>query len=491
MAKRIGLGVAVVVGLLIVLVAVVTVRTATFRPATVVDPNAVKLAPPVTIDIAKAAQHLGEAVRIPTISHQALADDQPAQWEALHQWLAATYPAAHKVMTRTIVAERTLVYEWPGSDPSLEPIILMGHQDVVPVAEGTEAAWRHPPFSGVLADGAVWGRGSVDDKGSLVSLFEAVEALASQGFKPKRTIYIVSGQDEETRGTGAKAAAAYLKSKGVMAQFVIDEGLVVLADYPITHAPVAMIGVAEKGYGTLIVTARSAGGHSSAPPPQTGVVTLAKAVTAIAGRPFPMQYQGPVAQMMGAIAPHASSAVRMAVANAWLFRPLLVSQIGATPSGAAMLHTTIAPTMLEGSPKENVLPPIARAWINYRIDPRDNSAAVMQRARDAVAGMPVELTWDRPPDEPTSVSSTTSQSWKIIAALAEATSHAPAVPALVVAGTDSRYLQPVAHDTYRFQPLVMTLSDSEMIHGTNEHMTLSNLALMTGFYARLIATAAG
>ena len=486
--RNIGLG---VIGALAVTAAIVAGRTATFKPSTRVDPGAVNLAPSIPIDNAKAAEHLGEAVRIQTVSHQDRSQDQAANWEALHQWLQTTYPNAHRVMSRTVVAERTLVYAWPGSDPSLAPIILMAHQDVVPVAEGTESAWKHPPFSGQVADAAVWGRGSIDDKGSLVSIFEAADALAARGFKPRRTVYIVSGEDEEVRGAGARAAAAYLKSKGVMAEFTIDEGLVVVRDFPITHGPVALIGVTEKGYATMTVTARSAGGHSSVPPKETAVITLARALVEIAQHPAPMDYHGPTRQMMEALAPYASPVVRMAVANAWLFKPMLISQIGATPSGAAMLHTTTAPTMLQGSPKDNVLPQAAKGWINYRIAPGDSSAAVMARAQAATHGLPVELGWDSPPREPSAVSSTTSDGWKVVAAVAAASSHAPAAPGLVVAGTDSRSLSPVSRDVYRFQPLVMPVGGTEMIHGTNEHMTLANLALMTDFYARLIATAAG
>jgi carboxypeptidase PM20D1 len=481
-------------GLVVATAAIVAARTATFKPPTEVGASAVALAPSVPIDNVKAAQHLGEAVRIPTVSHQDPAEDQPAQWETLHAWLQTTYPAAHRVMTRTIVAERTLVYAWPGSDPTLAPIILMAHQDVVPVAEGTEANWRHPPFSGAIAEGSVWGRGSVDDKGSLVSLFEAVEALAARGFAPKRTIYIVSGQDEEVGGRGARAAAAWLKAKGVMAEFTLDEGMVVLDRHPVTGGPAALIGVAEKGYATMRITARSAGGHSSIPPKETGVITLAKALVAIAENPAPMRFEGPAVQMMDALAPHGSPIIKMAVANAWLFRPLLVQVMGASPAGAAMLHTTIAPTMLKGSPKDNVLPQAAMGWINYRIAPGDTSAAVMKRAREALCDVgceiPVELAWERPPLEPSPVSSTASDGWKLVAAVAAATSHAPVAPSLVLAGTDSRSLAPVSRDVYRFQPLVMSVNDTEMIHGTNEHMTLQNLALMTDFYARLIATAA-
>ncbi|MDR3509620.1 MAG: M20 family peptidase [Caulobacteraceae bacterium] len=483
-------GALVLVAALAVAGVVVAYRTATFKSPVAFDPAQVRLAASIPIDNARAAEHLGQAVQFQTVSHQDPAENQPAEWEKLHQWLQATYPAAHGAMTRQIVASRTLIYTWPGSDPGLEPIILMAHQDVVPVAEGTEKAWRHPPFAGAVAEGAVWGRGSIDDKGSLVSLFEAADALAARGFKPRRTIYIVSGEDEEVSGHGAEAAASWFKAHGIMAQFVLDEGMVTVADNPVTHGPAALIGVAEKGYATLRVTARSAGGHSSTPPKETGVVTLAKAVVAIADSPFPRHFDGPPAQMLQALAPHGPAAIRVFAANTWLFRPLLIMAFGSTPAGAAMLHTTIAPTMLQGSPKENVLPQAAMARINYRIDPHDTSADIMDRARTAVRGLPVELTWEATPREASPIASTTSDAWKLIAAAAAAGSQAPVAPALVIAGTDSRHMTGVAHDVYRYQPLVLSMNGTEMIHGTNEHMTLDNLARMTDFYARLIATGA-
>ena len=353
--KRVRAMTAAGVGLAVVTAAVVAVRTLTFKPPNLVDPGAVAaVAPSFPMDNARAAQHLGEAVRFQTVTHQDASRDQLGEWEKLHQWLQATYPAAHQAMTRDIVAGRTLIYTWPGSDPRLAPIVLMAHQDVVPVSEGTEKAWRYPPFSGAVAEGSVWGRGSIDDKGSLVALFEAADALAARGFKPRRTVYFVSGQDEEFGGTGAQAAAAWLKAKGVKAQFVLDEGSVVVADHPLTQGKAALIGVGEKGYATLRVTARGAGGHSSTPPKETAVVTLARALTAIADHPFPQRLQGPAAQMLDALAPSSSIGVRAAVANTWLFKPLLIAQFGASPGGAAILHTTIAPTMLQASPNRAI-----------------------------------------------------------------------------------------------------------------------------------------
>jgi carboxypeptidase PM20D1 len=472
--------------------AVVAVRTLTYAPPSAVDLAKVALAPAPAIDVDRAAVHLGEAVRFQTVSHQDKADNDMAQWDALHAWLVTTYPNVHRVMTREIIGEHGLLYTWKGSDPSLPPVILMAHQDVVPVSAGTEKDWKHAPFSGDVADGAVWGRGSVDDKGSLIGLFEAAEALAASGFAPKRTILLVSGQDEEAGGSGAVAIAEALKARGVHALFTIDEGSAIVTDNPVTGGAAVLIGIAEKGYATLEVTAAGAGGHSSMPPRETAVATLARAIVAIDEHPFPLRFAGPGASMLEALAPSAAWPVRMAVANQWLFSGMLAKQMSATPTGAAMLHTTIAPTMLEGSPKENVLPATALARINYRIAPDGSSADVLAHTKAALNEIPVTLAWNRPPREPSPVSSTASDGWKLVAATAAAVAQkgAPLAPSLVVAGTDSRSMSGVSADVYRFQPIELTMAETKMIHGTNEHMTLINLGRTTRYYAQLIATVA-
>ena len=484
---RIGI---VLVGAVGALAAVVALRTATYEAPATFDAAQVPQAPRVPVDVARAAQHLAEAVRIRTVSHQDASRNDWNEWQRLHDWLQTTYPAVHAAMTRELVADRTLVYTWPGSDPARKPIVLMAHHDVVPVTPGTDGDWRHPPFDGVVADDGVWGRGAVDDKSSLVALFESLEALAASGFAPAASVIVVSGHDEEAGGSGAAAAAALLQARGIEAEFVLDEGLAVVADFPLLGRPVALVGVAEKGYGTLTVTAPAKGGHSSAPPPETGVEVLAKAVLAITSQPFPMRFEGPAADMVRALAADASPVVKMAVANEWLFAPLLVQQIAATPAGAASLHTTIAPTMLRGSPKENVLAQDATAWINYRIAPGQTADDVMQRARAATGGLDVELRWVHPPYEPPPISSTASRGWQLVAAAAAAGGEWPVAPGLVTATTDSRSMTVVSRDIYRFQAIVASIREFEMIHGTNEHLTLDNLGRLLRFYVQLIGTAA-
>jgi carboxypeptidase PM20D1 len=338
----------------------------------------------------------------------------------------------------------------------------------------------------------VWGRGAIDDKGSLIALFEGLEILAKQGFTPKRSVWIVSGHDEEVGGNGAKSAAKLLADRGVKALFTLDEGSAIITDAPVVDGPAVLIGVAEKGYATLRVTANAKGGHSSMPPERIGTVDLAKAVVAIHANQFDKRLDPPVTNMLETLAASKGGMAKLAASNRWLFGGAIKDTFSASPSGAAQLHTTIAPTMMQGSPKENVLPQSAFALINYRIAPWDNSSAVMERARRAVGNLPVDLSWDREPREPTPVSSSTSEGWKLLRAAAEAEAPgAPVAPYLVVGGTDSRNFTSVSDDVYRFMPMKLSVKETAMIHGTNEHVTFESLERMIRFYVRLIATSAG
>jgi carboxypeptidase PM20D1 len=473
--------------ILVLLVVIVLIRTLTYRAETAIPPP-VALAAPVPIDVHQAAAHLGQAIRFQTVSHQDPKQDDPKAWDDQRAWLQATYPKFHTVAQREVIGGGALIYTWKGTDPSLQPVVLMAHQDVVPISPGTEGLWKAPPFSGALLDGAVWGRGSIDDKGSLIAIMEACETLADRGFIPKRTIMIVSGEHEETDGGSIDKVAALLAKRDVHALFVLDEGLSIIDGNPITGKSAALIGVAEKGYATLKVTAKGAGGHSSTPPKSTAVVTLARAVVAIADKPFPLRIDGPTEGMLKALAPQMPFMTRMAVANTWLFGPLVINKFAASAAGASQLHTTIAPTMLQGSPKDNVLPEEATARINYRIYPGQTVDDVMARAASAVGDIPVKLKWEGRANNPSGVASTNSGAYRTIAALTQDMDHVPSAPALMIAATDSYHMSPVAMDIYKFEATRGSLKDIEMIHGTNEHLSLENLNRLTEFFARLMAT---
>ncbi|MBS0295223.1 MAG: M20 family peptidase [Proteobacteria bacterium] len=475
----------VLLGALLLLVLAIAVRAATWKPP--VPPPAAHVAPPVEVDVAGAARHLSEAIRFRTVSNQDASKNDWSQWDRFHDWLRTAYPHANAAMTRQDLG-RTLIWTWKGSDPSLKPMVLMAHQDVVPVEVETLGRWRHAPFSGEIAEGAVWGRGSVDDKGSLIGLMETADALAAKGFKPRRTIMIVSGHDEEVLGSGARAAAAWFKAQNITPEFVLDEGMLALGHDPLNNKPIAPIGISEKGYATLRITAHGKGGHSSAPPDETAVQVLAKAVDRIASDRFPLRFDGPGADMVRVLAADANPTTRALIANDWLFGGLIARKMGAVPAAGATLRTTIAPTVLEGSPKENVLPQTATALINYRLHPRDTLASVMARARRDVRGLDVELAWNPNAAEASPVASTRSEAWRVLSTLAAQETAARPAPSLFNGATDARHMSLVTRDIYRFQPIRIEAAEIEMFHGVNEHMSLENLKRAVGFYERLMLT---
>lgn len=440
------------------------------------------------IDVDAAAARLGEAIRFRTVS---LADQNEDRTPFLqfHAWMRERYPAFHAVARRELIGDLSLLYTWEGSDPGQPPLVLLAHQDVVPVPADTREAWTDEPFGGVLRERAVWGRGAIDDKGSLVALLEAAELLAVQGRRPRRTIILAFGHDEELGGGGAELVAAELGRRGVRAWFALDEGMAALDNHPLTGAPAALIGISEKGFGTMRVRAVGTPGHSSTPPPQTAVSLVADAVGRIHAMPIDRSLEGgPALDMMRALAPELPFTTRMAVANEWLFSPLLRRQMAANPPALALMGTTVAPTMIAGGVRPNVLPGEAEAMINFRIHPRDDPADLLARARRAVAGLDgVTVEWAQEPSPASGVSSTTSSSYALIAALSqEMLPQAPVAPALVIAATDGRSYAGVAENVYRFQPIMLSIEDLERIHGVNERLTYDNFERMIRFYAALM-----
>ncbi|MBY0565352.1 MAG: M20/M25/M40 family metallo-hydrolase [Hyphomonadaceae bacterium] len=444
------------------------------------------------VDAEAAAARLGAAIRIRTVSIVNEGDD-PAPFAQLHAWMQQTYPAFHAAARRELVNTLSLLYVWEGSDPAQPPMLLLAHQDVVPVPDETRGAWSDDPFGGVVRDGAVWGRGAIDDKGSLVAILEAAELLAAQGRRPTRTILFAFGHDEEIGGEGAQAMAQVLADRGVRAWFAIDEGLAIIDRHPLTGRPTALIGIAEKGFATLRVSAVGRPGHSSMPPPETAVSLVAEAVDRVHSMRIERQLGGgPAHAMMRALAPELSLTTRAAVANEWLFGPALQQRFAQDPAAMALIGTTVAPTMMNAGVRPNVLPGEATAMINFRLHPRDTAADILARARAGIADIEgVTLDWAEPPREASATSSVTSSSYALIAALSEASyGEAAVAPGLVLGGTDSRHYGSVAENVYRFAPMVLSSDDLETIHGNNERVSVENLERLIRFYAGLMEAGA-
>lgn len=437
-------------------------------------------------------EHLSAAIRIPTISHEDPAQRRSEPFANFVSWVAHTYPDIEAALEKRLFGH-TMLYIWPGSNPDLQPILLTGHYDVVPIDPSSADDWLHPPFAGVVADGSIWGRGTLDDKSGVVGILEAVSYLLARDFKPSRTVYLSFGHDEEISGhAGAGAVAAYLAKEKVRLAWSLDEGSFLLDGLiPGIHRPVAVINLAEKGDLTLELRAKGAGGHSSMPPKQTAVGTLARALVKLQEHPMPGGLEGLAQHMFADLTPHMDFFPRVFFANQWLFSPLIVQQLEGSPTTNAILRTTIAPTVLRGSPKANVLPSEALALVNFRLHPRDSSASVTHRVKELLQSDALEV-HVRESKEPSPVSSSQAEGFQVIRrAVREVYGPVPVAPGLMVGGSDSRHYGKVADNAYRFNPFPVTAEDIDGFHGTNEHLRVDYLLKGIQSYIQILHHAAG
>ena len=444
---------------------------------------------PVAIDEQAAAQRLGAAVRLQTIASATDADQSADAFRALHELIAASFPAFHAAAKREIVANYSLLYTWEGSDPKAAPIALLAHQDVVPIAPGTEGDWQVPPFSGAVKDGFIWGRGSWDDKGNLFSMLEAVEQLAKENFRPKRTVYLAFGHDEEVSGKrGAAAMSKLLQSRGVRLDFVFDEGLLITEGIlKGVDKPVALIGVAEKGYVTLDLSTTATPGHSSLPPRDTAIGKLSAALARLEKKPFPASISGVMRETLEAAAPDMSFGNRVALSNLWLLEPLVRRQMEKTAQTAAAIRTTTALTIFNAGNKENVLPGRAEATVNFRLLPGETEESVIARVKSIVADDRIKVTPKPGNTNPPPVTSTSTPGYQAVnRTIREIFPDALVVPGLMVAATDSRNYLDVTDNIFRFSPVRANAEDLKRFHGTDERLSVTNYADMIRFYRRLM-----
>lgn len=444
------------------------------------------------------AGHLGEAVRFKTIAQQVGASEahkteSREAFNGLREWVLRTYPQLAANTRLEIIGDGSLLFTWAGSDPTLNPVLLMAHMDVVPIAPREDSQWQYPPFSGELADGYVWGRGALDTKGSMIAMLEAAELLMQQGFKPERSVLFSFGADEEIGGyNGNRLVAEHLLQQGIKLAWVSDEGgAITQGMIPGVNASVALIGIAEKGSVTLNVTASAVGGHSSMPPPfdETAIGRLSLSLQQIGHKPFAAHIQGPTNDLLDTIAPAQSFLPRLVLANRWLFGPLITKMLESSPAGSAQLRTVIAPTIINAGNKENVLPPDARAIINLRIHPADSIESVQKYVRAAVNDPLVSIKVMPGAREPSGISDVNGEAYRHLSqTIRDSFGNTLVAPNLTVVGTDSRYFLPLTQNVFRFAPIRLTQEDSQRIHGLNERIAVKDLAPAAAFYYRLIRT---
>ena len=489
--KRIILATLGVVALLVVVLV-----TNTARATLVATP--MSIAPVfVPVDSAGAVTRLSTAMTFQTISYEeGTQTTDSASFRALHEFLSKAFPLVNAKLARETVAGLSLLYTWPGADTTLAPVILMGHLDVVPVIPGTEGQWTHPPFGGVIAGGYVWGRGTLDDKVSVMAVLEAAEAALRGGFQPKRTIYFAFGHDEEVGGSGARALKETLVTRGIKHPvLVLDEGGAIVPGTLLgSDGTVALVGASEKGFLSLQLSVKGAGGHSSTPPAHSAIGQLATAITRLEAAPFPLVLDGPTKAMMDRLRAGMPYARRLALSNLWLFDSVVSSGMAAKPSGAAMLRTTTAVTIINGGVKTNVLPIDAKATVNFRIRPGETIASVTERVRQVIADTGVRIEPVGFKTEPSAVSDPAGSGFTAIEkSLREVFPDRALVvaPYLVVGGTDARIWSPLSNQTFRFLAAPVTADALTRIHGTNERLGVGGYLTAIRFFERLIRNSDG
>lgn len=471
---------------LLLLCGILVVRTLMHQPQAFSSIETVKI----ELDEQVVGQHLSEAIGFKTVSFQSQNDIQASEFEAFIDWVRQTYPEVDQTMQTTRLGGFTLLYRWQGSNPALQPILLTGHYDVVPVIPGSEDQWQHPPYSGKIVDGIIWGRGALDDKSAVIAQLEAATHLLKSGFTPKRTVYFSFGHDEEVGGrNGAAKVAAYLAEQNVQLAWSLDEGSFLFNGVlPGIEQQMAAINVAEKGSVTLDIVAKSAGGHSSMPPQQTAVGSLAAAITALESSPVPGGLTGLSEQMFDTASRYMPFGSRLFFANRWLFGPVVEAQLSSETFGNAMLRTTTAPTMLSGSIKTNVLPIEAIATVNFRLHPRDSVESLVKYVESVVAVDNIEVRpWSDKSNDASPVSSWDSAGYQTVAqSVREIYGEVVVTPGLMIAASDSRHYGTVADDAYRFNPFTVTQADMTGFHGTNEKISLESLVQGTRTYIRVL-----
>ncbi len=467
--------------LLLVLIAILVINTLRFssKQAAVEAISKLELGDDVV-------QRLAASIPIKTISYDAESEPDSAAFEQLYELIAVHFPLCDSLLKQQNFLTYSRLYTWQGSNLDLAPIVLMAHLDVVPIEK--EEGWQEAPFSGKVKDGFIWGRGTLDDKVSAWAILEAVERLLKEGIQPQQTVYLAFGHDEEIGGKGARAMAEWIANQGRKPAMVLDEGMVITQGLmPGIDDPIALIGLSEKGYVTLALTAQGTGGHSSMPPPETAVGMIANAVAKVEANPLPQRIEGPIKMLFDYVGPEMPIHLRTVFANQWLLGGVLKSQLSKGNSTNAITRTTTAPTMLKGSIKENVLASEAKATINFRIIPGETADDVVRHITHAIDDERVQVSILGKHNNPTPVSDINSEVYQQLEkTVRQVFPEAIVAPSLTIATTDSRHYSGIAKNIFQFLPLRLGKDDLSRIHGQNERIGIENYKECIRFYYQLL-----
>ena len=436
-----------------------------------------------SVDAEKAAANLGEYIRLDTSVPPGI----PKGATPPHITLLVEKYAKPLGLEVRVLAERILLLRWRADKPEGPPLVLLSHADVVPVAAEEKEKWSHPPFSGELVDGFVWGRGALDNKASTICELEAIASLKKAGIGPKRDILLLVTPDEEI--SGHEGAELFVKEHLDLLEkpiALIDEGAAVIPDQ-IPGKNLAAIAVGEKQYFTLKLEVDAEAGHSSMPKPSAAPTTLARALGRLVAWQAPTKRLPPIETMLDRMSDHVSFGQKILLRNRWLFGPLVEKVLSKGAAANAMLRSTHALTVQHSGVKDNVVPAHAEAFVNFRLlpgDSRDVIVAEVARVMDepAVKWTVLEAETDTP------LAPTEGPVWQGIEAVLAATIPDAVVAPIVSPGTmDARHFARVGIATYRMLPFTLDTAERQAIHGINERISKDNLAQGIRVYAHLIA----
>ena len=436
---------------------------------------------------------LSEALRFRTVSYGDERDKNLTTKLEFGEFLKSAFPSVHNspLVSRRIIGGASLLYEIRGEDANLKPFLLISHLDVVPVENA--ARWEENPFGGSLEGDFLYGRGALDIKSSIIGIMTALEMRLTEDRKPKRSILLFFGHDEETGGhEGARVAAANLKKEGVELEFILDEGAAVLRNfYPGVEKEVCIVGVAEKGFVTVEVEAEASAGHSSMPPNDMAIGNLAKALAALEENPMPFHFSPDDLnrKTFEWLAPYFPFGTRLAMSNIWLLKPFVLPVVTSTAEMRALARTTTAFTKVSGGVKDNVLPKNAKALVNHRLHPNDDSLSVIKWDKDVAEkfrGVSVRQKpgWNNEPS-PVSPHGPDDAAYHVIkSSIHSVMSDALVVPYLTPGGTDSKHFVGLTDKIYRFVPYILDKEedDAKRIHGVNERIAKKDLPNFVKFY---------
>ncbi len=468
----------IILGVIVLFLAVILIRGAMFVPAKQQEVPAEKI----EFDGDAAVKALQELVRCKTVSYNDHSLEDDGEFEKLIAKLPELYPNVCRVCPLLRLPDRALLFKWQGRSEG-EAAVMMAHYDVVPV---NEDKWDKPAFEGIIEDGVLWGRGSVDTKVSFNGVMSAAENLIKEGFAPEHDIYFAFSGGEEVNGNGAPNIVKWFRDNNVQLSLVLDEGgAVVEGMFPGVKESCGLIGIAEKGMINVQLAVESNGGHASAPAPHTPVGLLSIACAKLESHPFRYHITKPVAEMFDVLGRRSSFLYRVIFANLWCFGGVLDGICRKSGGDLnAMMRTTVAFTQMNGSAAPNVIPPRATMVANLRLNPQDSVESALQYVK-SVVGEGVELT-DLHSMQPSRISSTDCEGWKRVSDAVRATWGCIVAPYLMVQCSDSRHYGQISDRVYRFSSVDLTKEERGTIHGNNEHIRLEAVKHSVEFYIRLM-----